>query len=112
VEAQTQELREQLERLQQELSARQSTSYFAHAGVSLVVAFIFGGATGKLMWDSAKLPYLALVGVAVTLGLVVYALARYRQGQKTLADELRRYETMLELRRRLGLDDPAALLPR
>jgi hypothetical protein len=48
----------------------------------------------------------------VTLGVVVYGVMRYREGRTVLADELARYETMLELRRRLGLDDPSALLPR
>ena len=55
---------------------------------------------------------MAWLGLAATLGLVLYGLMRYRQGRTVLADELVRYETMLELRRRLRLDDPAALLPR
>ncbi|HYO59160.1 hypothetical protein [Archangium sp.] len=107
-----QNLHEQLARLQEALSTRQSTLLFAHAGVSFVLAFILGGATGKLFWDSARAPYVAWLGLAVTLGLAVYGLMRYRQGRTVLADELVRYETMLELRRRLGLDNPTALLPR
>ncbi len=110
--AETQNLHEQLERLQEALSTRQSTLLFAHAGVSLIVALILGGATAKLFWDSAKAPHVAWLGLAVSLGLSVYALLRYRKGRTVLADELVRYETMLELRRRLGLDDPTALLPR
>ena len=110
--AETQNLHEQLERLQEALSTRQSTLHFAHAGVSFVVALILGCATGKLFLDSARAPYVAWLGLAATLGLALYGLKRYRQGRTVLADELVRYETMLELRRRLGLDDPAALLPR
>lgn len=107
-----QNLHEQLERLQEALSARQSTLLFAHAGVSFIVAFILGGATAKLFWDSARAPYVAWLGLTATLGLVIYGLLRYRRGRTVLADELVRYETMLELRHRLGLDDPKALLPR
>ncbi|HSP80589.1 MAG TPA: hypothetical protein VLQ93_18800 [Myxococcaceae bacterium] len=109
--ADTQELHEQLERLQAALSTRQSTYHFAQAGVALMASLIFGCATGKLIWDSAKLPYLAVLGGVVTLGLLAYGLSRYRKGRTVLADELVRYETMLELRRRLRLDDPSALLP-
>lgn len=107
-----QSLHEQLERLQEALSTRQSTLLFAHTGVSFVVAFILGGATAKLFWDSTRAPYVAWLGLAATLGLVIYGVMRYRQGRTVLADELVRYETMLELRQRLGLDDPKALLPR
>ncbi len=107
-----QDLYEQHEQLQAALATRQSTYYFAHAGVSFIVALILSGATGKLFWDSVRAPYLAWLLAAVTLGLAVYGLSRYRKAQVFLADELARYETLLELRRRLRLDDPAALLPR
>jgi hypothetical protein len=112
VNADTQNLHEQLARLQEALSTRQSTLLFAHSGVSFIAALIFGGATGKLFWDSTRAPYVAWLGLALTLGLLTYGLVRYRKGRTVLADELVRYETMLELRRRLGLDDPTALLPR
>jgi hypothetical protein len=112
VNADTQNLHEQLERLQEALSTRQSTLHFAHAGVSFIVSLILGGATAKLFWDSAKAPHVAWLGLAATVGLLVYGLLRYRQGRTVLADELVRYETMMELRRRLRLDDPTALLPR
>ncbi len=107
-----QNLHEQLERLQEALSTRPSTLLFAHTGVSFVVAFILGGATAKLFWDSTRAPHVAWLGLAATLGLAVYGVLRYRQGRTVLADELVRYETMMDLRHRLGLDDPKALLPR
>jgi hypothetical protein len=111
VNAETQNLHEQLERLQEALSTRQSTLLFAHAGISFVVSVIFGCATAKLFWDSARAPYVAWLGLAATVGLGLYGLVRYRQGRTVLADELVRFETLLELRRRLRLDDPTALLP-
>ncbi len=79
--------------------------------MSCIVSMILGCATAKLFWDSAKAPQVAWLGLAATVGLVIYGLARYRQGRTVLADELVRYESLLELRRRLRLDDPAALLP-
>lgn len=110
--AETQNLHEQLERLQEALSTRQSIHHFAHAGVSFIVALILGGATGKLFWDSARAPHVAWLGLSLTLGLVIHGVTRYRKGRAALADELVRYESMMELRRRLGLDDPSAPWPR
>ena len=110
--ADTQNLHEQLDRLQGALATRQSTLLFAQAGLSSIAALIFGGATAKLFWDSLHTPYLAWGGLVLSLGLFLYALGRYRRGRTVLADELVRFEAMLELRRRLGLDNPAALLPR
>lgn len=107
-----QDLYEQHEQLREALATRQSTYFFAHAGVSFIVALILSGATGKLFWDSVRTPYLAWLLAAVTLGLLVYAVSSYRKARVFLVDELARYETLLELRRRLRLDDPAALLPR
>ena len=110
--ADTQTLHEQLERLQGALATRQSTQLFAQAGVSSIIGLILGGATAKLFWDSLRTPYLAWLGLAVTTGLLLHGLLRYRRGRTVLADELVRYEALLALRQRLGLDNPAALLPR
>ena len=110
--ADPQNLREQFDRLQEALSTRQSTQLFAHAGGAFIVALILGGATGKLFWDSSRTPYLAWLGLGVTAGLLVYGFTRLSRARAVLADELTRYATMLELRRELGLDNPAALLPR
>jgi hypothetical protein len=112
VSADTQTLREQFDRLQEALSTRQSTELFAHAGGAFIVALILGGATGKLFWDSTRTPYVAWLGLLVTVGLLVYGLLRLSKARTVLADELARYATMMELRRQLGLDNPAALLPR
>jgi hypothetical protein len=106
------ELRTQLERLQESLATRQSILHFAHTGVSFIVALILAGAAAKLFWDSAKVPKLAFVVTALALGLVSYGVVRYRKGRRELAEELKRYGDMLELRRRLNLDNPSALLPR
>lgn len=107
-----QDLRAQLERLQERLSTRQSTLHFAHAGVSTIVALLLGGAAAKLFWDSLRTPKLAFLVTAVSLGLLTYAVSQLRKGRRELADELKQYDSLLELRRKLRLDDPSALLPR
>jgi hypothetical protein len=113
VNAQTSdELRSQHERLQASLATRQSILHFAHAGVSCLVAMILAGAAAKLFWDSAKVPYLGFLIIAAVLGLVSYGVVHYRKGRRELAEELKRYGDLLELRRKLQLDNPSKLLPR
>jgi hypothetical protein len=113
VNAQTSdELRSQHERLQASLATRQSILHFAHAGVSCLVAMILAGAAAKLFWDSVKVPYLGFLIIAAVLGLVSYGVVHYRKGRRELAEELKRYGDLLELRRKLQLDNPSKLLPR
>ncbi len=107
----TPDLRAELETLQSELSARISTQQFAHAGVSSVVAMIIGAAAIKLFVDSAKVPYLGMLAATVSFGLAVYAMTQYRRGVKSARLERERFERMQGIRRTLGIDDPAALLP-
>ena len=102
----------QLERLQAELSTRQSTLLFARAGVATMVGLIFGGASVKLFIDSAKVPYLGFVATAVALGLFAFAAVSFARGRRALRQELARFEELKALRRALRLDDPSALLPR
>lgn len=106
------ELRSQHERLQASLATRQSILHFAHAGVSFLVALILAGAAAKLFWDSAKVPYLGFGVAAGVLGLVSYSMVNYLKGRRELAEELKQYGDLLELRRRLQLDNPSKLLPR
>ncbi|MDC0707105.1 hypothetical protein POL68_01355 [Stigmatella sp. ncwal1] len=105
-------MRSQLERLQGTLAARQSILHFAHAGVATFVAFILGGAAAKLFWDSEKVPVLGFGATTLALGLLVYGVSHYLKGRRELTGELKRFGDMLELRRRLRLDNPTLLLPR
>jgi uncharacterized membrane protein len=110
--AEIQDPRARLDQLQESLATRQSTTHFAHTFVSTIAALLLGGAAGKLFYDSLRTPLLAWAITAVSVGLLVHAFRRYRRGRQVLAEELKRYETMLELRRQLRLDDPSALLPK
>ncbi len=110
--ADTQDPRARLDQLQASLATRQSTTHFAHTFVCTLAALLVGGAAGKLFYDSLRTPLLAWGAALISAGLLLHAFRRYRAGRRVLADELKRYETMLELRRQLRLDDPSALLPR
>lgn len=101
----------ELERLQARLAQRMSITHFAHTGVALIAALIFSSAAGKLFWDSAKVPYLGFLALAVALGLAAYAFVQYRRGRACLTVELEQFAQLQALRRELKLDDPASLLP-
>lgn len=110
-------LREQLEQLQAELASRRSIVHFAHAGVSLVVALIFAGASAKYFYDQFVLVkeehvLIGAIFAVLSVGLLVYSAARMVLGRKTLKHEKSRYQTMMSVRSALKLDDPSALLPR
>jgi hypothetical protein len=106
-----QDPRAELERLQQELSTRQSTSYFARFAIGLVTAMIVAGAAGKLSWDAKGLPYFGAAVAFVALALAGWAVRCYRRGVAELRRELQRFERWQGLRSSLGMDDPSALLP-
>jgi hypothetical protein len=55
---------------------------------------------------------LGFTAAVVALGLLIYSGVRYAKGRRELAEELKRYGDLLELRRRLQLDNPSTLLPR
>jgi hypothetical protein len=94
---------QRLEKLQEELSARQSVLHFSHAAVSMILALILAGAAAKLFWDSIRVPILGWVASAVSIGCAWYSVSRYRVGRRAYRDELARFESMKALRSRLGL---------
>ena len=101
----------ELERLQQELSTRQSTHYFARCAIALVLSTIAGGTAAKLFWDRIRLPVFGYAVSVLALALVYLAVLWYRRGAAELKSELERFERMQGLQRALGLDDPSSLLP-
>lgn len=103
--------RAELDQLQSELASRMSITHFARTAVASMIAFILSGGVAKLVVDSAKLPYLAMAGLAAILGLVTFAVVHYVRGRRAQRVEETRYARMMELRHALHLDDPASLLP-
>jgi hypothetical protein len=106
-------LRAEHDLLMARLSARRSTEHFAHTAVSTFFALIFAGGAGKLYWDDGGVYLeLVLVGSAIAAGLLLHAVVRYVRGHRALAYERTEFERLGALRRSLGIDDPAAMLPR
>lgn len=110
--ADRQELQAKLQQLQDGLSSRESTRHFAHAGIALIAAMIFAGASAKLFWDSLRTPILGFATATLALGLAIYSVVHYLRGRRDLRDELQRFASLQALRRTLNVDDPASLLPR
>lgn len=105
-------LRTQHDDLLARLASRQSTLHFAHAAVSGFISLILLGAAGKLWWDFSEVdPEWAIASGALGLAVMIYSLTRYVLGKRTLARELADLEKLKTLRRELGVDDPAAMLP-
>jgi hypothetical protein len=99
--------------LQAELRSRRSVFHFAHAAVSLLIAVIAACTGAKYFWDYDldDMPTLgALLGVSFVLFL--YGSINWFLGRRALKRELTLFSEMKGLRQTLGLDDPAALLPR
>lgn len=100
-----------LNELQGELADRASTTQFAHSGVSLVFALMLAGAAAKLFWDSFHFPVLGVMAATAALGLSTYAVIQYLRGKRSLVNEMTMFDSVLDLRRGLGMDDPSVLLP-
>jgi membrane protein YdbS with pleckstrin-like domain len=106
-------LRAEHDQLMDRLSARRSTEHFAHASIATFIALIIAGAAGKLFWDEGTV-YLVWVvlGAVLATGLLVHAVIRYVRGHRALSSEQREFARLEALRRSLGIDDAAAMLPR
>lgn len=106
-------LRAEHDQLMSKLSSRRSTGCFAHASISTFVSLILAGAAGKLYWDTAaRHEEWVLASALLGLGLLGYGLVQYLRGRAALAHEEQEFHRLSALRRSLGIDDPAAMLPR
>jgi hypothetical protein len=108
----TSDLATELQRIQEELSTRRSTTFFARGGISFVASLMFAGAAIKLFWDSVRVSYLSVASTFVFVALAWYGFLQYRTGKKWAKEEQQKFVKLQSLRQRLGLEDPSALLPR
>lgn len=104
--------RQQLERLQTELSTRKSTLHFAHTFVSGVITLIVMSAAMKLTWDAKQNYILAYIAFGIAFISLAYAILQYLSGRRALKFEHQRFAELQALRAELKLDDPSALLPK
>ena len=118
--AETVESREELERLQAELSSRRSIVHYAHAAVALLATLILGSALAKLYvdqdrlvgWENSEWRTAAYGLAAVAAGTFLYAAVRAVIGRGAMKREAQKFERLQAMRRKFNLDDPSALLPR
>lgn len=105
--------RQQHDALLAELSLRVSVTHFAHAAVSGLVCGIAGSLSLGLVHGETQGPPW-LVGLAAVVSGVAggYSLLRALLGARDRTRENLKIAAMARLRRELGLDDPAVLLPR
>ena len=108
-----QAMRQQHDALQRELTARNSTVHFAHAGVASVAMVILAGTAARLMWkgnvEQVRAGWLV---ASLAGGTFAYAAVRMFIGRARLKGELSGFARLKELRHQLGLDDPGSLIPR
>ncbi len=101
-------LRQEHDALQTQLATRHSTTHFAHAAVSSVLTFVFGGAALKLKDDLPEDLFVVWMSAFALAALFAgYCLTRFLLGRTRLRDEQGRFEKLKALRSQLGIDEPA-----
>jgi hypothetical protein len=104
----TEELEAELRKLQEASRERQSVDGFARAAVAGFLWIVLSGVCGKLVWDSARLPFFfwplaALDGFFLWDGVRSWLRARAQLGaERVLLRRLR------QVRAELGIDPPEA----
>jgi hypothetical protein len=99
-------LEEQLALLAKASRQRRSVDGFMRAAIEGFVWAIVAGVCGKLLWDSARLPFFFYPLALLDLLLFWDAARSYLQARTDLRRELLLEERVRELRLQLGIDEP------
>ncbi len=92
------------------LSTRASTKHFAHGAVTLFLALILLGTSGKLWWDySTENPEWSAAAGALGAMVLGYCVVRFALGARMYGKERVQLTRLLDLRKTLGVDAPASL---
>jgi uncharacterized membrane protein YcjF (UPF0283 family) len=92
------------------LSTRESTKHFAHAAVSVLISVAFAGTATKLWVDHwGTNPQWAASALGATALCLLYAAVRLLLGARANGHERVRLVRLRELRKALGVDEPASL---
>lgn len=106
----TQSLRAEHDAVLSSLSTRESVRHYGHAAVSMVIALVLGGTSGKLWWDfSTDHPNRAFVFAGLTSIALAYAAVRLVIAARANGKERVLLVRLRELRTTLGLDAPASV---
>jgi hypothetical protein len=91
------------------LSTRDSTHQFAHAAVSLFLSVALFGTSARL-WIDYGTDNPEWTAIAAALGVVAlgYSVTRFAFGGRAYSRERTQVTRLLELRKTLGVDAPAA----
>jgi len=102
----TEELEAELRKLQEASRERQSVDGFARAAVEGFLWIVLSGVCGKLVWDSARLPFF-FWPLAALDGFFLWDAARsYRRARAQLRLEGAALSRLREVRAELGIDPP------
>jgi hypothetical protein len=102
------ELEAELQRLQHLTRERRSVDRFARAAAEGFIWIVLTGVCAKLLWDSARIPYLFYVLVLADALLLLDAVRSFRRARAELREESETLRRLRDLRARLGIDPPGA----
>jgi len=102
----SEELEAELSRLQEAARERRSVDGFARAALGGFLWAVLTGVCGKLVWDSARLPFF-FYPLALLDALLLWDAARsYRRARAQLRVEGAALQRLREVRAELGIDPP------
>lgn len=98
------QLRGELDAVAREARERRSVDGFARAALEAFLWALLAGISGKLIWDSRRIP-LFFYPLLVLDGLLLWdSIRHFQKARADLRRELRLEARMRELRIRLGID--------
>jgi hypothetical protein len=102
------DLENELQTLAREARERRSVDRFTRAALEGLGWATLSGVIGKLVWDSARLPFALLPLGLLDLALFYDALRSYLRARRDLVRELRLEARVRQLRVELGIDPAEA----
>jgi hypothetical protein len=107
----TDELEAELSRLQQAARERRSVDGFARAALEGLLWALLAGVCGKVMWDSARLPFFFYPLALLDLLLLWDSARVYARATADLRREQQTLRRLRALRAQLGIDPPSGAGP-
>ena len=105
------ELERELSELQRSTRMRRSVDGFARAAFEGFGWAVLAGVCGKLVWDSAQLPFFFYPMALLDLLLLWDAVRAYSRARADLRREVEELRRLREVRAALGIDPKAAVSP-
>jgi hypothetical protein len=103
---QRERLESEFRHLQVSARTRRSVDGFTRAAVEGFCWAVLAGVCGKLVWDSARLPYFFYPLALLDVLLLLDAARSYLRARSDLRGEVAELRRLLEVRLELGIDTP------